>query len=420
MNKLWLFLSTSISLLTTPTYADNTDLASYTIQKGDNLESIAIRYLGDRRGVDVLLANNQLKRSTLLQPGHKLMIPRDALVFRPMKAIVSETNCNIQSSRRGISTPIKLGSSIMEDTILTINKNCNASLMIEDGSKIRLLSSARVHIERLRLNNLENQPHVRIRVVGGKVEAKVNSRKDNQMNFHIVTPTAMAGVRGTIFRVGFDVEEYKSMFEVDQGIVTTSRASTNVSSNTHELLAQTGQVFDSTGTAGPTETLPLPPNKWVMDEDTKKIKMVPVTTASAYHFRSSVDLFFRNFEEKKQKMPLEIKKADLSRTAIFIESSSLTSSGLEGNSSISGICRSKFGCDIYINSSSLAIKSLVLQKINIDDTTTDILNKINFNQNTPFIIRGLKSGQYSWQAELQTTPELAIKVNGKFNIFVVN
>lgn len=399
--------------------ADAGDLATYIIQPGDNLERIAQRYLSGKSGVQALQSANKLNGKALLQPGAALLIPRELLTFQPVKAVVTESNCSISGSRNGAPLRYRVGSVINEGDELSIDKNCRASLLLDDGSQVRLLSAATVRLERLRRNALEEKPEVRLKVMNGKAEAEVAHREDGRANFRMSTPTAMAGVRGTILRVGYDAEQGRSAIEVDQGLVAASSLKTP--GTTPALLAaDTGQGFDAKGRPGPVEHLPPPPAGWHAGAQDEGAVAVAVDQAGAYHYRRSIDLFFSDFEEAQAKTPPALAKESLSRTAVFLESSSLTASGLEGRSAVAGVCRSAAGCDLYVNGAPVQMRRFRLLSHTGEQAASVIVDKASFDKGASFVVSGLPAGRYEWQAELQIQPERAVSIGGTFNLFAVN
>ncbi|MCE9501620.1 MAG: FecR domain-containing protein, partial [Leptospira sp.] len=82
------------------------------------------------------------------------------------------------------------------DKIITGDK-AKVDIQIGDGSTVRLSGNTKMDFNKLALND-NGTADTQLALVSGKVFAKVNKAQKND-NFSVVTPTAIAGVRGTSF-----------------------------------------------------------------------------------------------------------------------------------------------------------------------------------------------------------------------------
>ena len=128
--------------------------------------------------------------------------------------------------------------------------------MLEDGSIIRLPSSASLKITTLRKNAIESAPEVRLDLTRGRVELDVHKGRAKTTPFEIRTPLSIMGVRGTEFRVGYSPEDNAGQVEVLGGIVQT-RGSADAQGR--PITKGLGVPIDADGKALAIEKLLAPP-----------------------------------------------------------------------------------------------------------------------------------------------------------------
>ncbi|TGK06160.1 lipoprotein LipL45 [Leptospira fletcheri] len=112
-----------------------------------------------------------------------------------------------------------LGASLKSGDKLVTKAKAKVDIQFADGSAIRISENSQLEFATLALNAKGNTD-TRLALVSGKVFAKVNkASKDDQ--FSVITPTAIAGVRGTSFLVDRTKPD-KSVIKVLEGSVAVS------------------------------------------------------------------------------------------------------------------------------------------------------------------------------------------------------
>jgi ferric-dicitrate binding protein FerR (iron transport regulator) len=135
---------------------------------------------------------------------------------------------------------------VAEGAIIEVPAECHASLLLEDGSVIRLPSSASLKITTLRKNALESVPEVKLDLARGRIELDVNKNRTKSTPFEVRTPLSIMGVRGTEFRVGYSPDEHLGQVEVLGGTVQTRGSSDAMS---RPITKGLGVPIDSEGKA---------------------------------------------------------------------------------------------------------------------------------------------------------------------------
>ncbi|EMN47921.1 sigma factor regulatory protein, FecR/PupR family [Leptospira interrogans str. L1207] len=112
-----------------------------------------------------------------------------------------------------------LGASLKTGDKVSTKQKSKVDIQFADGSAIRISENSVIDFDALSINSHGNSD-TRLALVSGKVFAKVNkASKEDQ--FSVLTPTAIAGVRGTSFIVDRSKSD-KAVVKVLEGAVTVA------------------------------------------------------------------------------------------------------------------------------------------------------------------------------------------------------
>jgi hypothetical protein len=98
-----------------------------------------------------------------------------------------------------------------------------AELKFPDGSVVRMGPSSILHVSASGFNGKTKEVKVEANVVGGKVWANVSKMVGSEAKFQVKTENAVAGVRGTVFRVNLD-QDKATVVKVYNGAVAVSNS----------------------------------------------------------------------------------------------------------------------------------------------------------------------------------------------------
>jgi hypothetical protein len=175
----------------------------YKIKPGDNISKLAQKYFIQSADLEEIQKANQLQNIDLLKIGANLNIPRQLVKTKQSSATIIGLSCATAIRVDSSTKPLSVGSVVAEGAIIEVPAECHASLLLEDGSVIRLPSSASLKITTLRKNALESAPEVKLDLARGRIELDVNKNRSKSTPFEVRTPLSIMGVRGTEFRVGY-------------------------------------------------------------------------------------------------------------------------------------------------------------------------------------------------------------------------
>lgn len=387
--------------------AQNDGYVTYKLQPRDTLLSLVARYTQGPEALQQIVQANDIKNPNLLPVGFTLKIPRQILRHEPSTATVSRLNCsNITLQVGSGAVTVQTGDTLREGQVLRIPAGCQLGVMLEDGSSLRMMSGAVIKLKALRRNVLENAPEVRVELLDGRVEVDVpRKRQPGDAAFEVLTPSSVAGVRGTEFRVGFDAIVRNSQVEVLQGTVSAKG-----NADSQDQLANAGQGVSVTadGKALPVENLFNAPRfesaHWV-DGGQQGVLRFSAPDKATMLVRQSQDASFSFFEDERRLDQPEMAVKDLGAGANFQQWASVSPTGIVGYSVNYAFCKGYLRnellrCNIHFNFKDLNKIHLRLSKQQPNGQSTTIVDQpFESAANAQLVFRGLPPGQYQWQLQ---------------------
>ncbi|MFO7543135.1 MAG: FecR domain-containing protein [Thiobacillus sp.] len=252
--RLFLF---SVLLLAAPLQAapDAPDQASfnsavpewrYTLRPGDTLIGVAQRYLERPADWPRVMQHNHILNPFLLVPGSTLRIPYAWLRHVPAPAVVVAVSGQARVSLPDASERALLaGERLPAGTALSTAANSSATLRFADGSVMVLQPRARLVLDTVSVYEGGGMVDTRVRLQQGRVEIGANPRRTSGSRLQVITPSAVAAVRGTRFRVSAEAEVTRE--ETLEGAVGLEAAGQQV------------RVDENQGSLAETGKPPLPP-----------------------------------------------------------------------------------------------------------------------------------------------------------------
>ena len=409
-------------------------LIFYKIQAGDTLIKLSKKYLIQPANLEAIQRLNKLKSIDLLPTGKLLKIPREAVNQSPSQAIIIALSCS-RPIRAGLPLKrISIGSTLNEGTVIDIPSECHASILLEDGSIIRLPSSSAIKLSTLRKNPLETTPEVRLDLVRGKIELEVDKSRTQTTPFEVRTPLSMTGVRGTEFRVGYSSTEQAGQVEVLGGSVGAMGVN-----DTEFKTVEKGQgmPLDDSGKSLPVEKLLNPPvfERAQLAEPNSTSFNIKLSTRShtqAKHYITVAGKSTNLLDNRTVSTLLEpeITTPDLTLNAHFYQFSTVSKSGLMGpyrqygfcivpNDVKQGRCKATFDAPMTEN---VMIEFSLIRKTPTSTQEFVSTQKLQ-SRNGQFTIEGLPSGHYNWSMsykanDIESTPT-TINQSGSFDLITL-
>jgi hypothetical protein len=177
---------------------------TYVTVAGDTLYEVAQRYLTDARGWRVLAGLNHVNAPRRLPAGMSLRLPLSLLRRDVMPAsVIAMSGLVTLRSLGGAApaVPLWLGRTIGENDAVSTGPDGFATLELADGSYVSLTPNSSIVLSILRKMVLTGINDRLIELKRGEVSNEVTHAKQPGDRFEVRTPSIVAGVRGTHFRV---------------------------------------------------------------------------------------------------------------------------------------------------------------------------------------------------------------------------
>ncbi len=185
--------------------ADSTPEWRYTLRPGDTLIGISQRYLARPADWPKVQRINRIADPYRLVPGSTLRIPLAWLRDAPAPATVVAATGRVRvtlpdTAERALET----GDRLPAGTELSTATNSSVTLRFADGSVLVLQPNAHLTLDTVSVYAEGGMADTRLRLQQGRVEVSANPRRIPGSRLQVITPSAVAAVRGTHFRVAAD------------------------------------------------------------------------------------------------------------------------------------------------------------------------------------------------------------------------
>ena len=399
----------------------------YTVQAGDNLSTLAQRHLQDFSDLAEVVRVNQIRNIHRVPVGRVIKIPRQILKYTPAQATISQINCTTALRLDGAqSQDLKPGSTLTEGDVLRIPAGCRLSMSFEDQATVRLLSGAVVQLKTLRRNAFDANPQVHLELLDGRLSAKVPTRAQPNAPFQVTTPSSLAGIRGTQFRVGFEASQGNAQVEVLSGAVAAQGLADTFTSRLETMqgvaIAAQGKAF------GVERLLPAPRFEQLAiaasGNAPAALHFAPPAQARRFSLTTSQDANFSAILSTQYTDQARVDAPNLSAKADFFQWSAISGTGVMGLESQFAICQgyqtaNAWRCNVPFNFAGLTEPRLRLEKIENTGPLVVMDRAIHSTDDNLLVFKGLPSGQYRWRIDFQVTPGQLDHNEGQFELIAL-
>jgi hypothetical protein len=126
-------------------------------------------------------------------------------------------------SAEGPFTKVKRNDALTGGTFLRTGENARAEVKFTDGSVIRVGPSSTLHLAAAGFDASKKEVKVDATLVGGKAWANVAKLVGSEAKFEVKSANAVAGVRGTVFRINVE-KDAATVVKVYDGAVAVSNS----------------------------------------------------------------------------------------------------------------------------------------------------------------------------------------------------
>lgn len=184
---------------------DSTPEWRYTVRPGDTLIGVSARYLLRPTDWPQVQRHNRIANPRRLTPGSTLRIPLAWMRATPAPATVVSVTGQAQVTLPGAAErALQAGEQLSAGALLSTAANSSVTLRFADGSLLVLQPGARLSLDTVSVYAGGGMVDTRLRLQQGRVEVGANPARQSGSRLQVITPSAVAAVRGTRFRVAAD------------------------------------------------------------------------------------------------------------------------------------------------------------------------------------------------------------------------
>jgi hypothetical protein len=220
---------------------------TYSVLKDDSFERIYQKYLNRRANIPALSEYNHHPLIKKLQPAQIINIPVEMLRRIPttIQVLLVYGDVSATNIAGGDTHQVKKDDLFVAGNSLTTGKNSLAKLLFADGSKVDIQPNSNLSIQDSYQYVGKETYVTNLKLIKGRSQVSANPEHVIGNTLKIQTPSAVAAVRGTQFRVA--VDENASLQETLEGQVAFSASG-------QEILLAKGY-----GSVAEKDKAPLPP-----------------------------------------------------------------------------------------------------------------------------------------------------------------
>lgn len=174
----------------------------YSVRPGDNLIHFARQHLINPDDWHFLQTHNKIKKPYRMQSGQIIRVPLHLVkqLPAPAQVLLSSGKAGILKADKSIA-PVTAGQLLTAGTELVTGEKSKLSIKFADGSVVSMQPNSTLKLDTLSIYSGGGMVDTTLRLQQGKLETEANPAHINGNQMQIITPTAVAAVRGTKFRV---------------------------------------------------------------------------------------------------------------------------------------------------------------------------------------------------------------------------
>lgn len=319
----------------------NSDIV-YRIAQQETLSSIALKFTGSVRNWPALARANGIGNDRTIPIGNAIVIPSrllpDKQAFATVVALrgdvdMIDKNGDVVTSRVGVQLP--------EGAVVVTGDEGFVAFQLQDGTTFSLPPSSNLQLTLLRVQDYTGRPRTELMLKQGRVTSEVTPFKLPGSRYQIQTPLAIAGVRGTRFRVHAEAgRSYSEVLHGAVGVTVLASASKTAKSASSTLAADYGSVVGGDGRqSAPIALLPAPSLQDTAPLQERLPLRIRLANPEAKAFRVTVSTdaagLYRVAESRAdaEQGTAQVRLADLEDGDYYLRAAAIDSIGLEGKES---------------------------------------------------------------------------------------
>lgn len=317
---------------------------TYVTRAGDSLYDFAQRYLRDPGDWMPVAQLNHVSEPRHLKQGMALRVPVALLRQDGLTAKVIATSGPATHALRATPMlPLVVGTTLAEGDRIQTGKDGFVTLEFADGTHIVVPPGTSLEFSTLRKTALTGTTDRVIDLKSGEVDSEVTHATKKDDRFQIRSPSVVAGVRGTSFRVNYDSGNGSTAVEVLEGAVGVDAAASGkgapapgvpLADSAALVAARHGSLTRAGGAIGsPVALLDAPslanPSK-TQDDASVVFNIVPAQDAHGYRVQIGRDAGLLDMIRDLDSTSPRVDAGALPDGTYFVRIAAIDSNGLRG------------------------------------------------------------------------------------------
>ena len=195
----------------------------YLTVQGDTLTGLGQQYLRNPKDWPKIQSVNKVPIPKRMPTHFQLKFPVELLKVTPAPVIVSSVSGNVRfKTADGSFQPLNANEKLSGGTTVLTGPRASVSYRFADGTELTQQASTKLTFSRLAAYGKTGMVATELTLDNGRVEAHASKQFAPAGGFSVRTPTAVAGLRGTAFRLNAGEDGQRLTNEVTQGAVAVS------------------------------------------------------------------------------------------------------------------------------------------------------------------------------------------------------
>jgi hypothetical protein len=235
----------------------------YTVRPQDTVSELSRLYLKPDIRWHALAQYNRLPDANHIQAGMQLRIPLGWLSVQQTHAQITAIAGEVKTRQLdGTWRPARTGEALHTGQHVQVGLNSSARLQFADQSTLVVQPDTTVVMDTLSLYAGGLMADTRLRLQSGRIEAQANPLGRKGQKFEVITPSAVATVRGTQFVVEATPSRTIEQTHEGQVILQTSQGQVMVQGG-YSSVAQAGEKPQTPQLTKPAPQIQNPVNRFV-------------------------------------------------------------------------------------------------------------------------------------------------------------
>ncbi|HNS32117.1 MAG TPA: FecR domain-containing protein [bacterium] len=194
-------------------------LVDITVEKGDCLIRICQKYIENPNQWKKIADINKMKNPDLILPGQTILFPASMMKGTPVAGIVTFIKGSADFKMPGSEEwkPLGLKDKVVEGALVRTGEESSMEIRFEDGNTFLLHPNTTIGLKTARKSG-DSYSKYKMSISMGKLISNVQKSTGKESTVQIEAPTAILGVRGTVFR-SYVAPDGTTKFEVLEGEV---------------------------------------------------------------------------------------------------------------------------------------------------------------------------------------------------------